>query len=280
MKTEHDILDVEPEPIGSVAERVVEKAGQSLATREAQNNLPAAITPMAMLDRAVANNASMETLEKLMALQERWEANQARKAFDAAMASAKAEIGPIVKNRIVDFTGKTGVRTHYRHEDLAEIARTVNPILAKHGLSYRYRTSSPPNEPVTVTCIVSHRDGYSEENSLTAGRDDSGNKNSIQQIGSTITFLQRYTLKAALGLAASNDDDGAMADKTTDELATITLEQIAILQDLIDETETDIAKFCEFAHIEALADIYTSKFEDVKRMLERKKAAMQKGALA
>ena len=105
------------------------------------------------------------------------------------MAAAKAEIPVIAKNRTVDLTSPKG-RTHYKHEDLAEIARTVTPILAKHGLSYRYRTSSVPNEPVTVTCIVSHRGGHAEENILAAGRDESGNKNSIQAIGSTITYLQ------------------------------------------------------------------------------------------
>ena len=48
----------------------------------------APVTPMEMLDRAVSNGASVETLERLMNLQERWEANQARKAFDDAMAAA------------------------------------------------------------------------------------------------------------------------------------------------------------------------------------------------
>ncbi len=166
-----------------------------------------ALTPMDMLDRAVSQGANIEVLTKLMDLEERWQKHQARKAFDEAIAAAKGEIPTIAKNRTVDFTSTKG-RTNYRHEDLAEIARTVDPILSRHGLSYRWRTSSTPNEPISVTCIVSHRLGYSEENTLCAGRDDTGNKNSIQAVGSAITYLQRYTLKAALGLAASNDDDG------------------------------------------------------------------------
>ena len=132
-----------------------------------------ALTPMDMVGRAVASGASIEVVEKLMALHERWEANQGRKAFDEAMAAAKAEIPVIFKSREVDFTSTKG-RTHYRYEDLAEIAKTINPILSKHGLSYRFRTTSPANEPVSVTCIVSHRLGYSEENTLSAGRDESG----------------------------------------------------------------------------------------------------------
>lgn len=167
----------------------------------------AAMTPMEMLDRAVSNGASIETLEKLMALQERWERNNARRAFDAAMALARAELPIIIKNREVDFTTAKG-RTNYVYEDLASIAKAVDPILAKHGLAYRFRTTQDGGT-VTVVCILSHRDGYSEENSLSAARDDSGNKNSIQGVGSTVTYLQRYTLKAGLGLSATKDDDAA-----------------------------------------------------------------------
>lgn len=233
-----------------------------------------AMTPMDVISRAVSEGRDVTVIEKLMDLQERWEKNQAKKAFDDAMASAKAEIPPIIKNRHVGFESRKAgaARTDYRHEDLAEIARTVDPILSKFGLSYRFRTSSPVNEPVTVTCVVSHRLGYSEENMLSAGRDDSGNKNSIQQVGSTITYLQRYTLKAALGLAASNDDDGRAAgtndgpisDKQTDEIAA-----------LITETKSDIARFLTWAAAPSISDIKTSQFNDCVAML---KAKQQRGA--
>lgn len=236
--------------------------------RRRRDTTPAVMTPMDMLDRAIASGASMDLLEKLMALQERWEKNNARKAFDAAIAAAKAEIPVIVKNRLVDFVSKTGIRTTYRHEDLAEIARSVDPILAKHGLAYRYRTTSTPNEPVTVTCIVSHRDGHFEENTLSAGRDDSGNKNSIQAVGSTITFLQRYTLKAALGLAASNDDDG----KAAGDGATITDEQAETIQKLIVEAKANVELFLKYMNAESVADIPATQFKRAVDMLNAKKA--------
>lgn len=261
-------MNAQPEYIEAEVE---EQPRQAVAVRQESSN---AITPMDMLDRAVSSGASIETLEKLMALQERWEANQARKAFDAALAAAKAEIPVIIKNRLVDFTGKTGVRTHYRHEDLGEIARTVDPILAKHGLSYRFRTQSPVGEPVTVTCIVSHRDGHSEENTLVGPRDESGNKNAIQSIGSTITFLQRYTLKAALGLAAAQDDDGGKSAASPDDLATITEEQAATIRQLIEDTDTDIEKFCQLVRVEAIPEILAKNYDKIVSNLERKKREM------
>jgi hypothetical protein len=232
----------------------------------------AVMTPMDMINRAVSSGASMEVLEKMFALQERWEASQARKAFDNAMASAKAKIPNISKNREVDFTSQKG-RTHYKYEDLGEVARTVNPILAEHGLSYRFRTTSPINEPVTVTCIVSHRDGHFEENTLCAGRDDSGNKNSIQAIGSTLTYLQRMTLKAALGLAASNDDDAKAAGAIEDD-GPISAEQLKTLQNLIAEVKGDEAKACKHLKIETLADLPVSRYARAVAALEAKRSPL------
>lgn len=229
----------------------------------------APMTPMEMLGRAIQTGASMETLEKLMALQERWEANQGRRAFDEAMAAAQAEIPVIRKNRTVDFTSQKG-RTHYKHEDLAEIADTVKPILGKYGLSYRFKTTNEPNQPIVVTCIVSHEKGYYEETTLSGPRDDSGNKNAIQQVGSTLTYLQRMTLKAALGLAAAEDDDGAKAGASDD--GPITTEQVIKLRDLIDEAGADIEKFCQFMKVPALPDIRQSQFQRAVNALEAKRA--------
>lgn len=248
---------------------------QAVATRDEETTaLPMAqtsgpVTPAEMLNSAIAKGASIEVIEKLMAMHERMEASAARKAFDAAMAGAKSEIPVILKNRTVDYDHKSGDgQTSYRHEDLGEIARTVDPILAKHGLSYRFRTTSAPNEPVSVTCIVAHRDGHSEENTLTAGRDDSGKKNSIQAIGSTITYLQRYTLKAALGLSAAADDDG----KSVRDETPISDEQLAELEALIKELGTNVDVFCKYYEIEKVADLPASRFAAAKKALEAKRS--------
>ncbi len=234
------------------------------------------VTPLTLLSQALSSGADMGTLEKFMDLQERHERNQARKAFDAAISAAKAEIPVIAKNRTVDFTSTKG-RTHYAHEDLAGIARVVDPILSRHGLSYRFRASSEINQPVSVTCIVSHRDGHSEENTLCAGRDGSGNKNDIQQIGSTITYLQRYTLKAALGLAASADDDGRASG---DDMGAINAEQVAELRGLIVRAAPDLPKFLDNFGVDDLADLPVLRLSEAKMILNMKIKADEKKARA
>ena len=145
-----------------------------------------ALTPLAMLNRAMETGASMEVLEKFMSLHERWEAGNARKAFDTAISEAKAEIPPIVKN--------AKGHNDKRYANFAAIAGVVDPILSKHGLSYRFRTAQ--TDKISVTCILSHRDGHSEESSLSGPADTSGSKNAIQAIGSTNATWRRAVIEA------------------------------------------------------------------------------------
>lgn len=229
------------------------------------------MTPMEMISQAVESGAGVEMIERLMTLQERWEANMGRKAFDLAISEAKAKIPAIVKNREVDFTSSKG-RTHYRHEDLAQIAKVIDPILAEHGLSYRYR-SEQDGQTVKVTCILSHRDGYSEETSLQSGSDQSGNKNHIQAVGSALTYLQRYTLKAALGLAASNDDDGQQAETG----ARITADQFRTLQEKIERAGADEERFVKYLKVESLEELPQSKFGAADAALDQKIANKESG---
>lgn len=230
------------------------------------------VTATDMLSQALASGAGVDVIEKLMALRDRQEATMARRAFDEALAAAKAEIPVIAKNRKVDFSSQKG-RTHYAHEDLGEIARTVDPILGKYGLSYRFRVKTEQGQ-VHVTCIVAHRDGHFEETTLSAGHDQSGNKNSIQAVGSTITYLQRYTLKAALGLAASSDDDGSKAGEKQNDV--ISEEQRDRILDLIEQTDTDITQFCKVGKIDAIGEMLAADYESAVRLLEQKKQRMAK----
>lgn len=224
---------------------------------------------LGMIERVARDpSVNMDKMLQLMSWRKEMIADQRRAQFDEAMSEAKAEIPVITKNREVDFTSQKG-RTNYKYEDLAEIARVVSPILAKHGLSYRYRVTSNVNEPVTVTCIVSHRAGHFEEVTLVGGRDESGNKNSIQAVASTLTYLQRMTLKAALGLAASDDDDG----KESESSGTISDDQVAELIALADEVGADKRAFCNYFKVEGIAMLAAKDFERAKSALNKKRTA-------
>lgn len=228
--------------------------------------VPTVSAPMDIVRAALATG-NVEMYREAVALAKEMDAIAARKAFDNAMADAKAEIPVIRKNRRVGFDHKGGGdRTEYAHEDMGEIARTIDPILGRHGLSYRFRVSSNVNEPVSVTCIISHRAGHSEETTLTAGRDDSGKKNLIQQVGSTVTYLQRYTLKAALGLAAAADDDGRASEQSeapayTPPDGSISQDQADNIRDLLETLKVSKTAFLAWARQKRVEDIPSEHYE-------------------
>jgi len=169
--------------------------------------------PLAAITQALRDGATPEILKDMMDLQERYEANEARKAFIAAFGAARAEIKPIRKTETAGFDSRrTGERTEYAFEDLAKIAEYIDPILARHGLSYSFEPKVD-GMMLTITCVLEHVQGGSRRATLTAGHDTSGSKNPVQALGSTATYLERYTLKAVLGLAAARDDDAQLVGK-------------------------------------------------------------------
>lgn len=225
-----------------------------------------AVTPMELLNKAVSAGADVERLEKLMLLQERWEASEARKAFVAAFAAFKAEAPTINKNKHVGFSSQKG-RTDYDHATLDNVADKLSPILAKHGLTYSYKTRQDEGGKIFVTCVLTHIMGHSEETTLHAGADNSGNKNSIQAVGSTVTFLQRYTLLAACGIATKGQDDDA--GKTHDE-PTISAEQKDQIIAKMKEVGADTTGFLRYMKVETVDDLPAKEFGRAMKALENK----------
>jgi ERF superfamily len=171
------------------------------------------ITPMELMQLALTKGADINQLEKLMDLQLRWEANEAKKAFVQAMNDFKANPPEIIKNKTVSFKDTT-----YKHATLDEVCDKITKSLSEHGISHRWSVAQSEGL-IKVTCILTHRLGHSEQTTLCGGPDTTGSKNAIQAISSTVTYLERYTLFAATGLAAQNDDnDGRGAEPQMEKL--------------------------------------------------------------
>lgn len=158
-------------------------------------------------------NIDVAKLKELLDVQERWEATQAKKAYVADMADFKANPPEILKDQTVKYKD-----VKYSHSSLHNVTTKINTELSKHGLTASWVTSQE-NGSVKVTCKITHILGHSEETSLAAPPDVTGSKNAIQAIGSTVTYLQRYTLLALTGLATyDQDDDGKGAGDKKDAL--------------------------------------------------------------
>lgn len=160
--------------------------------------------PMANAIAALQAGMTIESLRGIMDLQKEWEANEARKAYVADMAAFKLNPPEIYKTKRVAFSG-----TEYMHATIGDVAKAIVDSLARYGFSHSWETRQHDGL-ITVTCKITHRQGHSESTSMESTPDISGKKNSIQAIASAQSYLQRYTLLAACGLATMDmpDDDG------------------------------------------------------------------------
>ena len=251
---------------------------QTAVAKVGQEPLPTTdITPMAMLRMAVERGSDLDQLQKLMDLQERWEATEARKACTVAMAAYTSEAPALTKNRRGGYEStRTGGVTDYEHATLDHIAETLGPVLSRHGLSYDWETDQPDGGQIRVTCALTHVLGHCKRVTLQAGPDQSGSKNSIQAIGSTVTYLERYTLLAVTGMATKGqDDDGNTANSVAD---LISEEQQATLEGLINETNADTNKFLQAFGISSIDLLPADRFGEAELKLEQRKAALARKA--
>jgi len=172
---------------------------------------PAPMTPMDMVARMVDRGASIEELQKMMDFAERIEKRDAEKSFVGAMAEFKHNPPRIEKNRRANVSSKKGEGASYAYlyANLADVCAAVVHGLAAVGISHKWQTKQQDGH-VAVTCTLTHERGHSESTMLSAGLDLSGGKNNLQALGSTVSYLERYTLLAATGLAVDDgqDDDG------------------------------------------------------------------------
>ena len=172
------------------------------------------VTPMDLLQLAISQSAPVEQMERLWALNEKVEAANAKKAYVAAMARFKTDPVEVTKDKLVSFENNDGTITSYSHASLGNVTDTIASRLAEYGFSHRWDIKQLDGGQIRVTCFVTHELGHSESVSLSNSRDDSGKKNNVQQLASTVTYLERYTLLAVTGVATSEgDDDGRSAEQ-------------------------------------------------------------------
>jgi len=226
-------------------------------------------SPAEMILSAVQAGTDLDKLEKLLDIQLRWEANEAKKAYHQAMTAFKADPPEILKDKHVGYTStKTGQTTEYDHASLANVTGQINKGLSKYGLSTAWITNQGEGG-VSVTCRITHSLGHSEETTLAAAPDNSGNKNPIQALGSTVTYLMRYTLLALTGLATKNgtDDDGNGGPTVV-----ISEKQLNTITDYLDNLGADKPKFCKHFGIDEVKDLPADRFNEAIAMLKAKEA--------
>jgi 3-methyladenine DNA glycosylase AlkD len=248
---------------------VVDKASTALAERRstplAAQAEPGNMTPMQMAYALIQNGADLGSVKEMLAMSKELAADQAKRAYTEAFAAFKSEAITVIRGKKVTdgpLKGKS-------YAELYSFVDAVTPALSKHGLSASWAITRDEKDWIEVTCTIEHILGHAKTVSMGGPPDTGGAKNPIQARASTVTYLERHTLKAATGIAEQGDDKDGNADRRDD--VPITTEQRDRILQLINECDMPVEKFCEWAKVDGVADLLARHYDKAVSVLQQRK---------
>lgn len=166
------------------------------------------VQPDSLIEMAIKQGTSVEQLSLLLDMHLKIKSENARMDYIKALIEFQSIVTPVKKVGAVNYQNGRGGSVNFKFAPLPEIIAHITPFLYKCGLSIQWKNEEIENK-MRVTCIVAHINGHSESTSMSGEPDTSGGKNNIQAKGSTMTYLQRYTLNSILALPTEEDTDGS-----------------------------------------------------------------------
>jgi hypothetical protein len=162
---------------------------------------------MSFIERAAINpDFDVQKFGELLRMQREMEHDQARRAFNQAMAITQADMPPVVRSATNKHLGN-------KYAKLEDVDREMRPIYTAHGFSVRFGSAPAPEGYIRITCTVAHASGYFEENYLDAPTNNVGSQGGrtattgVQAVGSAVTYLRRYLLGMVFNIVLADDDD-------------------------------------------------------------------------
>lgn len=212
---------------------------------------------VSIIQQAIQTGADPAYLKELLAVRREWEADEARKAYFAAISEFQRQAPIIPKGD--DAHGKQYAR-------MDRIWRTVRELFTDLGLSCTWQVCTIGDGVCHVEGQLAHKQGHGVPLIMDVALPELiRGQNLAQQVGSARTYAQRYAFCAATGVQTGEDDDGLTAGTqyVTKEQAD---ELVAILGTLADR-ESALAAMLEYAECDSVSDIPADKFAKCKKGL-------------
>jgi len=172
-------------------------------------DLPVIAEPsiVSLISLAVEKGAGIETIERLAALKERHDKQQAEIAFNEAMVTFQENCPKIIGTRPGSKTN-AGVVTFY-YAPLDQIEGFIKEPCCQAGLTYCWNSLlSEDGKKRSTTCTLTHVEGHNKKATFESSIDQGTNlMNNLQKEGSTLEYGRRNSLKLVLGLIVSGEDD-------------------------------------------------------------------------
>lgn len=209
-----------------------------------------------------------EAIRVLVELKREEDAIRAKRDFRAAFNAFQAECPQIPKDKISEQVTRGGGKRVMKYSALDTVDRVVRPLLIKHGFSYSW-SSVPDGGKLAVTCTLGHIGGHEEKASALVTPDKNAPMNDSQRDGSTTAYGERYSLLMVLGLATTDDTNGAPpADREPLEE-----DQVAEIEILLKDAAADREKFLKWIGADSVPKIKQGDFKRACDQLRKKKDA-------
>lgn len=131
-------------------------------------------------------------------------------ALALALAKAQGEFGPVVRDKTVSVTMRSGGKYTFSYAPLESILHAVKPALSKNGLSLTQAMVVHHGKDYVETTLR-HSSGQSISNRIPLFVKEEG----PQAYGSALTYARRYGVTLLLCVSADDDDDGNAAEGHT-----------------------------------------------------------------
>lgn len=121
----------------------------------------------------------------------------------ASLCKAQKEFPVIPKTKTANVPTKAGGAYKYKYADLSDIISMITPVLHDNSLSVTQGMSVLDKDTAILETTIMHSSGQYISSSMPIKMYDRP-----QETGSEITYMRRYSLTAALGIHADEDEDG------------------------------------------------------------------------
>lgn len=212
---------------------------------------------------------NVEILERLVGLKERQDAKDAERAMFEALADLQSSVPPIKKTKSVSYATRGGGRAvGYSYAPLDAIANAIRGPLRDRGLAYTFDSETEGGR-LRATCTVRHIAGGTLTASFECEIDSSAKMSGPQKTAAANTYAKRQALIQALGLTTTEDDIDA---KTSSSGEPITGEQAATLEEWIETSGADRARFLKFLGVSSLDELDAKRYDGALANLKAKAA--------
>lgn len=154
--------------------------------------------------KAIEKDASVDTIERLMAMHDKIKADWAKEQYYAALSKFQSMCPIIEKKRIVKKKNSNEIR--YKYASLDDIIEQVSPLLEECGLSYTIKTEHKDGA-VIAYCVAHHLNGHSDSASFFSPIDKEAFMNDAQKAASAQTYAKRYAFCNVFGIMTGDVDD-------------------------------------------------------------------------